>query len=74
MNKPVYGTKDAGRLFYKSFRRRAVALGLTEMRLCRSLYAFYDSEGTLKLLMGRSRRRHHVGSEPGLRVHGYRSI
>ena len=27
MNKPIYGTKDAGRLFYKSFRRRAVAFG-----------------------------------------------
>ena len=51
MNKPVYGTKDAGRRFYKSFRRRAVDAGLVESRLCRSLYS-YTFEGKLVVLGG----------------------
>ena len=51
MNKPVYGTKDAGRSFYKTLRRVAVAAGLQESRLCRSLYA-YRKDGRVVLLLG----------------------
>ena len=51
MNKPVYGTKDAGRRFYKTLRRVAVAAGLQECRLCRSLYA-YRKDGRIALMMG----------------------
>ena len=52
MNKPVYGTKDAGRMFYKTFRRRALECGLTECRLCRSLYTYHDKSGRLVILAG----------------------
>ena len=34
--KPIHGTKDAGRRFYKTLRRRAIEAGLKESRLCRS--------------------------------------
>ena len=52
MNKPIYGTKDAGRRFYKTFRRRATEVGLTECRLCRSPYAYYDQNQRLVVLAG----------------------
>ena len=50
-NKPVYGAKDAGRSFYKTLRRVAVAAGLQECRLCRSLYA-YRKDGNIVLMLG----------------------
>ena len=51
MHKPIYGTKDAGRRFYKTFRRRAVEAGLEESRLCRSFYT-YCVDGRVVLMMG----------------------
>ena len=50
-NKPVYGTKDAGRRFYKTFRKRALEQGLVEARLCRSLYAYYKDTGKTELVI-----------------------
>ena len=35
--------KDAGRRFYKTFRRRALSEGLVECKLCRSLYTYRDN-------------------------------
>ena len=52
MSKPIYGTKDAGRRFYKTFRRRALAEGLVECKLCRSMYAFRDKSGRIVILAG----------------------
>ena len=51
MNKPVYGTKDAGRRFYKTFRKRATEAGLEECRLCRSLYT-YHVDNELVMIVG----------------------
>ena len=36
-NRPIYGTKDAGRRFYKTFRRCAIEAGCNEIKLCKSL-------------------------------------
>ena len=44
MNKPIYGTKDAGRRFYKTFRQRALAEGLQECKLCRSVYTYREAK------------------------------
>ena len=52
MNKPIYGTQDAGRRFYKTFRRRALAEGLVECKLCRSLYTCRDKEGRNAIMAG----------------------
>ena len=52
MNKPIYGTKDAGRRFYKTFRRRALAEGLVERTLCRSMYTYRDSKGRNVIMAG----------------------
>ena len=52
MNKPIYGTKDAGRRFYKTFRRRAIAEGLPECKLCRSLYVYRDKKGKIVIMAG----------------------
>ena len=52
MHKPIYGTKDAGRRFYKTFRRRAIEEGLLECRLCRSMYVLRDKNGRIALMAG----------------------
>ncbi len=52
MDKPIYGTKDASRRFYKTFRRRALAEGLVECKLCRSLYTYRDQKGRIVILAG----------------------
>ena len=52
VNKPVYGTKDAGRRFYRTFRRRALECKLVENRLCRSMYSFKDENNKIVLLAG----------------------
>ena len=39
-------------MFYKTFRRVATEAGLTECRLCRSLYYFLDKDGNMVILLG----------------------
>ena len=48
---PIYGTKDAGRQFYKKFRQVATAAGLVECRTYKSLY-YLTVDGDLKALLG----------------------
>ena len=47
---PIYGTQDAGRQFYKKFRKVATTAGWTE---CRSLKSFYylQVDGDLKVIL-----------------------
>ena len=52
MNKPIYGTKDGGRRFYKTFRRRALAEGLVEIKLCRSMYTYRDNSNRHVVMAG----------------------
>ena len=49
---PIYGTKDAGRRFYKTFRRRALEEGLVECKLCRSMYTYRDQNGRNVIMAG----------------------
>ena len=48
---PIYGTKDAGRRFYKKFRHVAVKCGLTECKQLKSLY-FMQEDGDIKVMLG----------------------
>ena len=48
---PIYGTKDAGRQFYKKFRKTAIAAGFTECKSLGSLY-YFEVDGQLKALLG----------------------
>ena len=50
-NKPIYGTTDAGRRFYKTFRRVAAKIRLQESRYCKSLYS-YVKDGKIVILAG----------------------
>ena len=68
-NMPVYGTKDAGRRFYKTFRRRALAEGLTEMKLCKSLYVYHNKDNEVVILAGA-----HVNGILWAAVDGYEHI
>ena len=50
-NKPVYGTGDAGRRFYKAFREAAIGAGLKENEVMKALYA-YSLDGDTKVICG----------------------
>ena len=50
-NLPVYGTGDAGRRFYKAFRALALASGVTDNRIMKSLYA-YSKDGEIMVTLG----------------------
>jgi len=49
-NKPIYGTKDAGRRFYKTFRRIALEQGLKGSRFMKSLY-YLTVDGKVMVMM-----------------------
>ena len=50
--KPIYGQVDAGRWFWKAFRREATAKGrLKEVRSMKALY-FYAEEKDTKIMLG----------------------
>jgi len=50
-NKPIYGTPDAGRGFYKKVRRLAKESKLTECPMFLSVYT-YQVDGDIKVMMG----------------------
>ena len=50
-NRPVYGTGDAGRRFYKAFREAAMNAGLVENEVMKSLFA-YSLDGDIKAICG----------------------
>jgi len=43
---PIYGTKDAGRMFYKKVREVALDAGFSECKYMRGLY-FYQEDGDI---------------------------
>ena len=49
---PIYGTKDAGRKFWKKLRRVFVDAGFRENRIFKALYAFTNAQGKLVCLLG----------------------
>ena len=48
---PIYGFRDAGRLFWKGFRRDILSAGLKENRQFRALYT-YEVDGDVKVMLG----------------------
>ena len=46
----MYGTGDAGRRFYKSFRDKALGAGLVENCIMKSLYS-YSLNGEIKVIL-----------------------
>ena len=65
--KPIYGTEDAGRWFYKRFRKVATAPGrLTEARLMPGLY-YHAVDGDIKILCGTHVDDFVFAAKPGYR-------
>jgi hypothetical protein len=50
-NKPIYGTGDAGRGFYKTVRRQALNAELKECPMFLSVYT-YQVDGDIKIMIG----------------------
>ena len=48
---PIYGTRDAGRGFWKKLRRTLVSTGLKENHIMKALYS-YEKEGGVKIILG----------------------
>ena len=49
-NLPVYGTGDAGKRLYKAFRTAAIAAGLRDNQVMRSLYS-YSVDGDINVML-----------------------
>jgi hypothetical protein len=49
---PVYGTRDAGRGFWKKLRKAFINAGFRENRVFRALYSFTDKDGKLMCVAG----------------------
>ena len=49
---PVYGTKDAGRKFWKKLRKTFIEAGLKENHVMKALYSFCDADGELQIMCG----------------------
>ena len=49
---PVYGTKDAGRKFWKRLRKEWIDAGFRENHVLRALYSYTDDKGNLLALVG----------------------
>ena len=49
---PVYGTKDAGRKFWKRLRKEWIDAGFRENHVLRALYSYTDEKGNLLALVG----------------------
>ena len=48
---PIYGFRDAGRQFWKSFRSSIVSAGLSENRCFKAFYTFHE-DGDVKVMLG----------------------
>ena len=48
---PIYGFRDAGRQFWKTFRLSIVSAGLNENR-CFKAYYTYQEDGDIKVMLG----------------------
>ena len=49
---PIYGTKDAGRKFWKKLRRTFVDAGFRENRIYKALYSITNKDGKVVCLLG----------------------
>ena len=49
---PIYGTKDAGRKFWKRLRSEFISANITENRILKALYSYADESGDIKIMVG----------------------
>ena len=49
---PIYGTKDAGRKFWKRLRTEFLSASFEENRILKALYSYADESGDVKIMVG----------------------